>query len=199
MHHISRDTPWEETWQAFDTLVKQGKIVYVGSSNFAGWHIATANQEAKKLHMMGLVSEQSKYSLITRAIELEVLPACQHYGLGVIPWSPLEGGTLGGVLKKIEGGRRAGEGVQKQIEKIRPQLQKWEAFCKEIGQEPADVALAWMLANPVITAPIIGPRTMDQLIGSLRALDIKLDDDAMKTLDTIWPGPGGTAPEAYAW
>jgi aryl-alcohol dehydrogenase-like predicted oxidoreductase len=199
MHHISRETPWEEVWQAMDVLVKQGKIVYVGSSNFAGWHIATANQEAAKLGVMGLVSEQSKYSLVTRAIELEVLPACKHYGLGMIPWSPLEGGILGGVLKKIEGGRRAGEGAQKQIEKVRPQLQKWEGFCKEIGEQPADVALAWMLANPVVTAPIIGPRTMEQLTGSLRALEIKLDEAALKSLDAIWPGPGGAAPEAYAW
>jgi aryl-alcohol dehydrogenase-like predicted oxidoreductase len=199
MHHISRETPWEETWQAMDILVRQGKIVYVGSSNFGGWHIATANQEAQKRNMMGLVSEQSKYSLITRHIELEVLPACKHYGVGVIPWSPLDGGTLGGVLKKTDGGRRASEMVQKQIAKLRPQLEKWENFCQQLGHEPADVAIAWMLANPIITAPIIGPRTMDQLTGSLRALDIKLDESAMKTLDTIWPGPGGPAPEAYAW
>ena len=199
MHHVDRATPWEEIWQAMETLVQQGKILYVGSSNFAGWHIATANQLAAKRNFLGLVSEQSKYSLVSRAIETDVIPACRYYGLGVIPWSPLEGGLLGGVLKKAEKGRRAAEGVQKRVEKLRPQLEQWEKFCADLGQEPADVALAWMLHNPVITAPIIGPRTMDQLTSALRAPDLKLDEPAMKRLNEIWPGPGGEAPEAYAW
>jgi aryl-alcohol dehydrogenase-like predicted oxidoreductase len=199
MHHVDRSAAWDEIWQAYETLVQQGKVVYAGSSNFAGWHIATANQIASKRNFLGLVSEQSKYSLITRQIELEVLPACEYYGVGVIPWSPLEGGLLGGVLQKTTAGRRASENVQKRIDKLRPQLQKWESFCKELDEKPADVALAWVMKNPAITAPIIGPRTMDQLTGSLRALEINLDDTAMKTLDEIWPGPGGAAPEAYAW
>ncbi|HMO27477.1 MAG TPA: aldo/keto reductase, partial [Tepidisphaeraceae bacterium] len=125
MHHVARETPWEEIWQAFDVLIKQGKVLYVGSSNFAGWHIATAQAEAKARGMVGLVSEQSKYSLLSRSVELEVLPACKHYGLGVIPWSPLESGLLGGALEKIEKGRRAQEGNRKRIEKLRPQLEKW--------------------------------------------------------------------------
>jgi aryl-alcohol dehydrogenase-like predicted oxidoreductase len=130
---------------------------------------------------------------------LEVLPACQAYGLGVIPYSPLGGGVLGGALQKIKAGRRASEGAKKDIEKYRPQLEAWEKFCKKLGEKPADVALAWMLHNPVITSPIIGPRTLEQLTGSPHALEIKLDDLAMKKLDEIWPGPGGIAPEAYAW
>ena len=182
-----------------EVLVQQGKVIYVGSSNFAGWHIAQAQESAKARHFMGLVSEQSLYNLKDRMIELEVLPACQAYGLGVIPWSPLAGGLLGGVLQKIKEGRRAREEVQKEIEKNRPKLEAWEAFCKELGEKPADVALAWLLHNPVVTAPIIGPRTMEQLTGSLRALEIKLDEAALKKLDEIWPGPGGEAPEAYAW
>jgi aryl-alcohol dehydrogenase-like predicted oxidoreductase len=199
MHHIWRGAPWEELWQAFEVLVQQGKVVYVGSSNFGGWHIAHAQHEARRRDFLGLVSEQSKYSLACRTIELEVLPACRHFGLGVIPWSPLDGGLLGGMLSKQNKGRTAGEQAQKRLAKCRPQLERYEAFCKELGESPADVALAWMLANPVITAPIIGPRTMEQLTGSLRALEIKLDETAMKTLDEIWPGPGGEAPEAYAW
>jgi NDP-hexose C3-ketoreductase / dTDP-4-oxo-2-deoxy-alpha-D-pentos-2-ene 2,3-reductase len=198
-HHVQRDTPWEEIWQAMEQLVQEGKILYAGSSNFAGWHIAKANEIAKARHYMGLVSEQSLYNLNARMIELEVIPACQDYGLGLIPYSPLEGGLLGGALKKYTEGRRAEEGRQKEIEKLRPQLEKWEAFCADIGEQPADVALAWLLKNPVVTAPIIGPRTMDQLTGSLRALEINLSDEQMKTLDSIWPGPGGPAPEAYAW
>jgi len=199
MHHIDRNTPWEETWQAMETLVQQGKILYAGSSNFAGWHIAKAQEAAKARHFMGLVSEQSLYNLKDRMIELEVLPACRDYGLGIIPWSPLGGGLLGGVLQKIKEGRRADEGRQKDIKKYKVQITAWEKFCKQMGENPADVALAWLLTNPVVTAPIIGPRTMEQLTGSLRALKIKFTKDEMTKLDEIWPGPGGEAPEAYAW
>ena len=199
MHHIDRNTPWEETWQAMETLVQQGKVLYVGSSNFAGWHIAKAQEAAKARHFMGLVSEQSLYNLKDRMIELEVLPASRDYGLGVIPWSPLSGGLLGGVLQKIKEGRRADEDTQKDVKKYRKQLEAWEKFCKQMGEKPADVALAWLLTNPVVTAPIIGPRTLEQLTGSLRALKIKFTKAEMKKLDEIWPGPGGEAPEAYAW
>lgn len=199
MHHVDRDTPWEEIWQAMEVLVQQGKILYVGSSNFAGWQIAQAQEEARRRHFMGLVSEQSLYNLKDRMIELEVIPACHAYGLGIIPWSPLAGGLLGGVLQKISEGRRADENTQKNIKKKREQVEAWEKYCKEMGEKPADVALAWLLRNPVVTAPIIGPRTMEQLTGSLHAMEIKLDEGALKKLDEIWPGPGGEAPEAYAW
>lgn len=199
MHHISRETPWDEIWQAMEVLVQQGKIIYVGSSNFAGWHIAQACETASRRNFLGLVCEQSKYSLAARTVEMDVLPACREYGMGVIPWSPLDGGILGGVLQKQEQGRRAGEHVQKRLNKMRPQLEAWENFCKEAGQKPADLALAWLLANPAVTAPIIGPRTMDQLTGSLAALEIKISEEAHRRLNEIWPGPGGESPEAYAW
>jgi len=174
-------------------------VLYVGSSNFAGWHIAKAQAAAEKRNFMGLVSEQSLYNLNDRMIELEVVPTCEDYGLGLIPWSPLGGGLLGGVLRKISEGRRASERLQKSIEEHREQLEAYEALCKEMGEEPADVALAWLLKNPVVTAPIIGPRTMAQLEGSLRAVELTLSDEVLAKLDEIWPGPGGPAPEAYAW
>lgn len=199
MHHIDRNTPWEEIWQAMEQLVKEGKVLYIGSSNFAGWHIVQANEIAKSRHFMGLVSEQSLYNLNDRMVELEVLPACEAYGLGVIPWSPLAGGLLGGVLKKIEEGRRSADRMKEAIEKNRDKIEKYEAFCDALGENPADVALAWLLHQPAVTAPIIGPRTMDQLEGSLRALEIKLDKELLDKLDEIFPGPGGAAPEAYAW
>ncbi|MDZ4763196.1 MAG: aldo/keto reductase [Chloroflexota bacterium] len=205
MHHVDRNSPWDEIWQAMETLVAQGKVLYVGSSNFAGWHIAQANEAAKARHFLGLVSEQSLYNLIERRIEMEVVPACLYYGLGIIPWSPLSRGLLGGVLsEKASAGRRANADVQAGIEKYRPQLEQWEAFCDEMGQPPADVALAWLLHRPGVTAPIVGPRTMEQLEGNLRALAVKLSDEQMARLDEIFPGPGGagktnTAPEAYAW
>ncbi len=200
MHHIDRQTPWDELWQAMDTLVAQGKILYVGSSNFGGWHIAAACEAARARHSLGLVSEQSLYNLAARQIELEVLPASRHYGLGVIPWSPLAGGLLGGVLAKDRAGeRRYDERTRQRVESMKDQLQRWEDFCADRGQEPGDVALAWLLHQPGVTGPIIGPRTMEQFEGALRALDITLDDAALAKLDEIFPGPGGEAPEAYAW
>jgi len=199
MHHVDRETPWEEIWQAMEQLVREGKVIYVGSSNFGGWHIAQANEIAKQRHFMGLVSEQSRYNLAVRTVELEVLPVCQAYGLGVIPWSPLAGGMLGGALAKAAAGRRTQEEVKKAIEKHRPQLERYESFCRKLGEQPAIVALAWLLHQGAVTAPIIGPRTMEQLTSSLRTLELELDDAALAKLDEIWPGPGGTAPEAYAW
>lgn len=199
MHHIDRRAPWEELWQALEQLVREGKVLYVGSSNFAGWDIATAQGEAKGRHFMGLVSEQSLYNLNARTIELEVIPACRHYGLGLIPWSPLGGGLLGGALQKAGEGRRADERQQQQVEKHRSKLEAYEGLCQELGERPADVALAWLLHNPIVTAPIVGPRTTEQLTGSLRALEITLAEETVGRLDEIWPGPGGEAPNAYAW
>ncbi len=200
MHHIDRTAPWDEVWQAMDTLVQQGKIVYVGSSNFAGWHIARANEAAGRRGTLGLVSEQSHYNLLVRTVELEVLPACREYGVGVIPWSPLSGGLLGGVLAKEGTGRRQSAVALKRIDKLRPKLEQWESLCAELEEEPAAVALAWLLHQDGVTCPIIGPRTMEQFDGaSLRALDLTLGTDTLVRIDSIFPGPGGTAPEAYSW
>jgi aryl-alcohol dehydrogenase-like predicted oxidoreductase len=199
MHHVDRDTPWEEIWQAMEVLVQQGKVIYVGSSNFAGWHIAKANEIAKSRHFLGLVSEQGLYNLKARTIEMDVIPACRDYGLGLIPWSPLASGLLAGSLGKEKTGRRAEEGVEKEIKKYATQVSQYEKFCKQKGEKPADVALAWLLTNPVVTAPIVGPRTIEQLTGSLRALKIKFSKADMAKLDEIWPGPGGESPEAFAW
>jgi len=199
MHHVDRDTPWEEIWQAMDLLVQQGKVLYVGSSNFAGWHLASAQAAARERGSLGLVSEQSLYNLAARTVELEVLPACRGLGLGLLPWSPLGGGILAGGLAAAREGRRAGERQQRLLAQHRPALERWEALCRELGERPADVALAWLLANPAVTAPIIGPRTLAQLDDSLRALEIALAPETLAAIDRIWPGPGGEAPEAYAW
>jgi len=199
MHHVDRSCPFDEIWQAYETLVRQGKVLYAGSSNFAGWDIATANQSAQHRNFPGLVSEQSIYHLDNRMVELEVIPACRHYGLGLIPWSPLGGGLLGGALQKRAEGRRGNEKFAQTVEKKRPQLEKYESLCRELGESPANVALAWLLHNPVVTAPIIGPRTMDQLTDALKVPDLKLEPHTLESLDKIWPGPGGEAPKAYAW
>ena len=199
MHHVDRATPWEEIWQAMEQLMRAGKILYVGSSNFAAWHIVKANALARERGLLGIVSEQSIYHLNNRTVELEVLPMSLAEGVGVLPWSPVGGGLLGGVLKKAAEGRRAQDFVQSRLEKIRPQIEAYEKLCDKIGVPPAEVALAWLLQNPAITAPIVGPRTMDHLESAIRAVDVELSADTLKKLDEIFPGPGGPAPEAYAW
>lgn len=198
MHHIDLKCPWREAWQAFDTLVGQGKVVYVGSSNFAGWQIATACQEAFRRGMTGLVSEQSVYSLNQRMVELEVIPACREYGMGLLPWSPLDGGLLGGALEKAKDGRRDNEDMNRRIDEQRDKLVAWEDFCRELGHPPGEVALAWLLHQPQVTAPIVGPRTLAQLESAIAATEIELDESALDRLDDLFPGPG-VAPGAYAW
>ncbi len=199
MHHVDRSTPWEEIWQAMERLVQDGKVLYIGSSNFAGWHLAQAQEAAQRRNFLGLVSEQSRYNLNTRMIELEVVPACQSYGLGLLPYSPLGGGLLAGALQDGDHQRRGQDHVKKLLEKHGDQVARYEKYCQRLGLAPEHVALAWLLANPVVTAPIIGPRTMEQLESSLAALELELDAEMMDRLDEIWPGPGGEAPEAYSW
>ena len=188
-------TPWEEIWQGMEQLTSQGKIIYSGSCNFPAWNIAYANGIARQRNFMGLISEQSIYNLNNRMLELEVIPACRELGLGVIPYCPLDGGLLGGVLKKAKEGRRQ----YIDLEKNRSQIEEYEKLCAELGEKPANIALAWLLSNPVITAPIIGPRTVEQLQDSMHSLEIKLTNEAIGRLDKIWPGPGGEAPEVYSW
>ncbi|TFC39901.1 MULTISPECIES: aldo/keto reductase [unclassified Cryobacterium] len=198
-HHIDRNTPWDEIWQAMETAVAQGKILYAGSSNFAGWHIATAQAEAKRRNFTGLVSEQSIYNLLTRDIELEVIPSAVSNGLGIIPWSPLQGGLLAGVLRKEQEGKRRLEGkVSELLEKNRAAIGQYEDFCAELGHEPGDVGLAWLLHQPAVTAPIVGPRTLGQLDAAVRALTVSLDSASLTRLDEIFPGRR-PAPEHYAW
>ena len=198
-HHIDRATPWEELWQACETLVAQGKVLYFGSSNFAGWHLAVAQAEAAKRNFLGLVAEQSHYNLLTREVELEVLPAAQAHGIGVIPWSPLASGLLGGAVRKQrEGKRRYSERAAASLEKYRDQLGAYEDFADKLGHEPGDLALAWLLHQPAVTAPIVGPRTPAHLDGALKALEITLSAEDLDTLDEIFPGYR-TAPEHYAW
>ena len=202
-HHVDRRTPWEEIWQAVDVLVQQGKILYAGSSNFAGWHIARANEAAARRGMVGLVSEQCLYNLIERRAEMEVIPAAESYGLGVIPWSPLHGGLLGGALRKEReaSGKRSTTGRSADALKNstrREQIQSYEDLCEKYGHEPGEVALAWLLTRPGVTGPITGPRTAEQLASALRAVELELSEEFLTALDGIFPGVG-PSPEAFAW
>jgi aryl-alcohol dehydrogenase-like predicted oxidoreductase len=206
MHHIDRNAPWEEIWEAFTVLRQQGKVLYFGSSNFAGWHLAQAQETARARHLLGLVAEQSIYNLMNRWAELEVLPAARHYGLGLIPWSPLNGGVLAGVLRKQkQGGASRGDSGRSAatLARHRESIEAYEKLCADLGEDPADVGLAWLLVQEGVTGPIIGPRTIEQLDGSLRALQITLDESTLSRLDELFPPPGPNgakpAPEAYAW
>jgi NDP-hexose 2,3-enoyl reductase len=204
MHHISRSTPWEEVWQAMEVLVFQGKVRYVGSSNFAGWHLVQAQEAAARRNFLGLVAEQCIYNLLTRHVELEVLPAAQSYGIGIIPWSPLHSGLLGGALRKLAAGSasRSAEGrAESDLDAHRAALDDYEKLCAELGHDPSDVALAWLLTRPAVTAPIIGPRTVEQFDASLGALSVELSEETLARLEEIFPplGKGGPGPEAWAW
>jgi aryl-alcohol dehydrogenase-like predicted oxidoreductase len=205
-HHIDRNTPWEEIWEATERLVRDGKVIYVGSSNFAGWHLAAAQEAAKARHFLGLVSEQSVYNLMERTVDLEVLPAALHYGIGVLPWSPLAGGLLAGAAAKTTTGRRGDDSAllghsarEQRLAENLTRLQAYEALAAELGVTPTALALAWLLSRPGVTAPVLGPRTLEQLIGSFPALDVAIDEQTNRTLDELFPGPGGEAPDAYTW
>lgn len=204
MHHVDRNTPWEEIWQAMEVLTTQGKVRYVGSSNFAGWHLVRAQEAADRRHFLGLVSEQCIYNLLTRYVELEVLPAAQEYGIGIIPWSPLHGGALAGALRKLaagQSGRTSSGRAEEALRQHRPAIEAYEELCAQLGHDPADVGIAWLLAQPAVTAPIIGPRTLDQLDASLNTLNVTLTPEVLTRLDELFPpvGKGGPGPEAWAW
>ncbi|MFJ9854217.1 aldo/keto reductase [Streptomyces sp. NPDC101150] len=202
-HHVDRNTPWDEIWQAIDVLVQQGKILYAGSSNHAGWHIAQANEAALRRGSYGLVSEQCLYNLAERRAEMEVIPAAEGYGLGVIPWSPLHGGLLGGAIRKErEGGAgrtNSGRAADTLADPAaRAQVQAYEDLADKHGLRPGEVALAWLLTRPAVTGPIVGPRTTEQLASALRAVELTLPEELLTSLDEIFPGPG-PSPEAFAW
>lgn len=195
MHHIDRTAPIEEIWQAMDRLIAQGKITYVGSSNFPGWGIAQANEKAIAQGRLGLVTEQGLYNLIERRAEMEVIPACLEYGLGLIPWSPLAGGLLAGSSEQ-EGRRQ--QALANAPEKLKQQLQSFQTLCDQLDQTPSNVALAWLLKQPAVVSVITGPASVEQLEAMLSVPDLVLDSQTLGKLDEIFP-PCGASPEAYAW
>ena len=197
-HHIDRHISWPELWQAMEVLVARGEVVYTGSSNFAAWNIAQANEIAQQRHFLGLVSEQSLYNLAQRSIELEVIPAAQNYGLGILPWSPLSGGLLSGGSSDANARSNTGRAAEMRAAH-RDKVDAYELFAKERGWAPSALGLAWLLHQPAVTGPIIGPRTVAQLESAVSALEITLTAEDLGRLDEIFPGPGGQAPEAYAW
>ena len=197
MHHIDRSAPVEEIWQAMDQLIAEGKITYVGSSNFPGWKIAQINERARAAGRLGLVSEQSLYNLTERRAELEVLPACREYGVGVITWSPLAGGLLAG--KPADGrARRLSADQERAFAERAGPLAAFFGLCAELGESPSVVALSWLLHQDGVTSTIIGPGDSAQLAGVLKVPHVSLSGDFLTRIDAIF-SPCGAAPEAYAW
>ncbi|SDJ21702.1 aldo/keto reductase [Nonomuraea jiangxiensis] len=202
LHQMDLTAPWEEVWQAMSLLISQGKVRYVGSSNFAGWHLSAGQHAAERLGLLGLVSEQCLYNLATRHAELEVIPAAQAYRLAVLPWAPLHSGLLGGVLGKL----RTGQAVKSAQGRAVPALERhreatagYEALCAELGHPPAQVGLAWLLSRPGVTAPVIGPRTVAQLESLLPALDLTLGAAELARLDELFPPVAAGGPGPKAW
>jgi aryl-alcohol dehydrogenase-like predicted oxidoreductase len=198
MHHVDRSTPWEEIWQAMEQLVRDGKVTYVGSSNHAAWDVALAQSAASARHLLGLTSEQSLYNLAVRAVEMELIPALRHLGIGLIPYSPLHAGLLAGALEAVTAGRISDDSTRQRVEAHRDQLKAYEGLCRELGAKPEAVALAWLLRNPVVSTTVVGAMTIEELRSDLGALSVQLDEKVVERLDQIWPGPG-EAPQAYAW
>jgi NDP-hexose 2,3-enoyl reductase len=203
MHHVDRTVRWEEIWEAMELLIQQGKVRYVGSSNFAGWDLAAAQETANRNSQLGIVSEQCLYNLLTRHAELEVLPAAEAYRMGVLVWSPLHGGLLGGVLRKLADGTavKSAQGrAALALESHREVVAEYERLCADIGRDPAEVGLAWVLGRAPVTAAVIGPRTPGQLDGAIRAVERPLSGEDVDRLEKLFPpiGRGGPAPDAWA-
>jgi len=202
MHRVDPAVCWDEVWQAMETLIGQGKVRYVGSSNFAGWNLAAAQEAAIRRNALGLASEQCVYNLITRHAELEVIPAARAYGIGVLVWSPLHSGLLGGVLRKLREGTAVKSAQGRAAVALgmhHDTIAAYERFCADAGRDPAQVGLAWVASRPGVTAVITGPRTVEHVDAAIAALETGLADDELARLDELFPaiGLGGHGPEAW--
>lgn len=198
MHHIDRTTSWEEMWDVFEQLYRDGLIDYVGTSNHPAWYMTMGQEMANQRHFFGIVAEEHLYNLLTRQAELEVLPAARKQGIAIMTYSPLAGGRLTRVglanLKKAE----AAGSLDEKGKALLCQLKRYEEFCKDLGVTQEEAGLAWQLRNPYVTCPIIGASEASQIESSCKALDVKMTAEVLKQLDSIFP-PVGEAPEAYAW
>ncbi|QSB16030.1 aldo/keto reductase [Natronosporangium hydrolyticum] len=200
MHHADPDTTWDEVWEAMELLVQQGKVRYVGSSNFTGWSLVAGQEAARRRNRLGLVSEQCLYNLINRQPELELVPAATAYGTALLASSPLHGGLLGGALKKLADGTavKSAQGrAMVAIETRRSDVAAYERLCEEAGLAPAEVGQAWLLSRPGITSVIIGPRSMAHLDSAVYAMKLELDQAMLTELDEIFPPMVSQIPQAW--
>jgi aryl-alcohol dehydrogenase-like predicted oxidoreductase len=198
MHHIDRSVTWEEMWDVFEQLYRDGLIDYVGTSNFPAWAFTMGQEKANQRHFFGIAAEEHLYNLLVRQAELEVLPAARRQGIGIMTWSPLSGGRLTQVFyDRLCQQRDAGRLDEQQTALIR-KLDQYHTFCRDLGVTPENVGLAWLLSNPAVTCPIVGASQAGQLTSSLKALECKMTPEVLDQLDSIFPKVG-EAPEAYAW
>lgn len=179
--------PWDEIWEAFEIAKFQGKIDYVSSSNFTTYQICEAQFAAKQRGMFGLAGEQHHFNLFNRVPELEIFPAVTKLGLGVLTWCPMEDGLL------TEFGEEILPKLPFHPAKRMNQIKAFKELCGEMGEKPSDVGVAWIINNPAVSAPLLGPENPDMLKSSMRALEIKLDEDVLKRLDEIFPPIEGRA------
>jgi aryl-alcohol dehydrogenase-like predicted oxidoreductase len=206
VHHIDRSITLEEFWGMFEKLVADGKVLYMGSSNFPGWGLAKFQAAAMQRGFMGLISEQTMYSLLCRWPELEVLPAALDMGIGVIPYMPLAGGILAAKAQSEAGSRTAEVESEYGVSVSSEQIKTFQALCSDLGESPVAVALAWTLAQPAVSSAIVGIRTLAHLEDMERASELDLDEGTLKRLDELFDTNNGRpirtskpAPEAYAW
>ena len=200
IHRPDPDTPIEETLEALDDLVRSGKVRYIGSSTFPAWELVESYWVSDRRNLARFECEQPPYSIFVRQIERDVLPVCRKYGSGVIPWSPLNRGWLAGKYRKgqteIDPQSRVGRNDpfidrpdspagQRKLDLVEQLI----PMAEETGANLAQYAIAWTLTNPVVTAPIIGPRTMEQLEDLLGALDVRIPQEHLERIDQLVP-PG---------
>jgi aryl-alcohol dehydrogenase-like predicted oxidoreductase len=206
VHHIDRSITVEEFWGMFEKLVADGKVLYMGSSNFPGWGLAKFQAAATQRGFLGLVSEQTMYSLLCRWPELEVLPAAADLGIGVIPYMPLAGGILTGKAQSEAGSRTASVENEYGISVGSDQIKAFQTLCGDLGESPVAVALAWTLAQPAVASAIVGIRTQAHLDDMERASELNLEEETLERLNELFDTNRGRpirtskpAPEAYAW
>ncbi|HWJ73662.1 MAG TPA: aldo/keto reductase [Kaistia sp.] len=192
LHEWDGQTPLEETMEALDTLVRSGKVRYVGASNFSGWQLMKAMETSRANRFVPLVSQQIYYSLESRDAEYELIPVTLDQGLGVLVWSPLAGGLLSGKYRRgqtpAEGGRHLNDWHEPPIadeNRLYDTIEVLVAIAEARGASAAEVALAWLLDRPGITSVIIGARHEHQLTRNLGAAEMKLTDDERSRLDAV--------------
>ena len=198
MHNPDPSAAWEELWASFERLTAQGKIDYVGASNFAAYQLAMAQAKADERHFLGIVCDQSKYNLLSRLPEVELIPACRALGIGFLAWGPLGGGMLSGsILKDTVSGQRSLKYAGRLPDEMLARLSAYHDACADCGLTEAEASMAWLLSRPGLTAPLVGPRTVGQLEDMIRTAEITLPQELLRRMDQLFPAPAAEAPKAY--
>ena len=198
IHGPHPETPIEETLRTLDDLVRQGKVRYIGSSNFPAWQLAQAMEVSSSMHLEHFVSEQPQYNMLDREVERELVPCCASYGVGILPYYPLASGFLTGKYRR---GQAPAEGTRlAAITDLADDrlttanfdiLEALESFAAERGRSILELAFAWLLANPVVSSVIAGATRPEQMEANAKGADWRLTPDDMQTLNVILTGPAG--------